>query len=369
MIKVVLLQPYNTPYRNPLFNEISSFPDIDLYVVYFGIREESRKWEYHYEPKFKEVQLKIKALKTGYESNSYRYNIFNIIKVLLKIKPKVIIGVPNKVGKIIGLLQPLFGYKLISWTEDTVVTTNGKKFKPKHKLTYYNKVKSFIVPGKLALEYLVFAGIKVNHSAVFYAPNTVDDEMFNFKPAITNQKFSKNLTHLNFLFAGHLTERKGIDLLYEAIKIINKRKYQYTYTFDLLGEIILERNGIKNINFHGFKNGKEYVDFFVKDQILILPSRQDCNPLVVIEALKSGMIILLSKGVGSYPEFTNGSGSSFEANSIKSIVEAIERILYLDSRNLIEMSKISYQIGQHITASNSASVFYEAIIHSLKSNN
>ena len=367
MINVVILQPYNCPYRNPLFNAIASFPDINLHVVYFGSRELSRKWEYNYEPAFKEVQLHVKTVSTGFESNNYKYSLINIIKVLVKIKPDVIIANSNKIGKLTGLLRTFFRYKLISWTEDTVATTNGRKYGLKHKLPFFNHVKSFIVPGKLALEQLVFAGIKVKHSSVFYAPNTIDDEMFNFKPAITNDKFSKNLTHLNFLFAGHLTERKGIDVLYEAIKILNKRKYQYTYHFDLVGEVILERNGIKNIEFHGFKNGKEYVDFFVNNQILILPSRQDCNPLVVIEALKSGMVILLSKGVGSYPEYTNGSGYSFEVNSFKSTANAIEKILFSDLRNLIEMSKISYQIGQHVTASNSASVFYEAITHALKS--
>ena len=367
MIKVIILQPYNCPYRNPLFNEIAGFADVSLYVVYFGSREQSRKWEYHYEPKFKEVQIKVKAVKTGYESNDYKYSFINNVKVLLKIRPDIIIGVPNKIGKIIGLLQPFFGYKLISWTEDTVVTTNGKKFSLKHKLTYYNKVKSFIVPGKLALEYLEFAGIKTKNSNVFFAPNTIDDEMFNFTPNIIDQKFNNDLTHLNFLFAGHHTKRKGVDLLYDAIDILNKRKYRYTYSFEMVGEAIIGRNDTQNINFHGFKNGKEYVDFLRKSHILILPSRQDCNPLVVIEALKSGMVILVSKGVGSYPEYTNGNGFSFEANSVESAVDAIEKILSSQLTDLIKMAKISYQFGQNITAKNSASAFYKAINHALKS--
>jgi len=367
MINVVILQPYNCPYRNPLFNEIARFPDINLFVVYFGSREKSRKWDYSYEPRFKEIQLKIKVKSTGFESNSYKYSIFNVIRVLLKIKPDVIIGVPNKIGKIIGLLRPLFGYKLISWSEDTVATTIGKKYALKHKLTYYNKVKAYIVPGKLAMEYLVFAGLKVKQADVFLAPNTIDDSSFNFKSDIISQKFGKNLTHLHFLFAGHLTERKGADLLYEAIKEINKKEYRYTYTFDMVGEAILKPNNINNIIVHGFKNGEEYTDFFKRNHLLILPSRQDCNPLVVIEALKAGLIILVSKGVGSYPEFTRGSGFSFEANSIESITKIISRVLNTDLPDLIEMSKNSYQLGQNITASNSAFAFYEAINHAFKS--
>jgi glycosyltransferase involved in cell wall biosynthesis len=366
MIKVIILQPYNTPYRNPFFNEIAGFPDIDLYVVYFGSREQSRKWEYNYEPKFKEVQLNIKIRQTDFESNLYKYSFFNIIQVLLSIKPNVIIGHPNKIGKIIGLLQPFFGYKLISWTEDTVVTMNGKKYGFKHKLTYYNKVKSFLVPGKLALEYLIYAGIKINDSNVFYAPNTIDDEMFNFNPDITNKKFSNDLRHLNFLFSGYHTKTKGVDLLYEAIYILNKKKYKYTFSFDMVGESIIKEDNIKNVTFHGFQNGKEYIDFFKKNNILVLPSRHDCNPLVVIEALKSGMIILVSKGVGSYPEYTNGNGFSFEANNVDSLVEAMEKILLLELPDLIKMSAISFQLGQNITAKHSASVFYKAIVHSLK---
>jgi glycosyltransferase involved in cell wall biosynthesis len=367
MINVVILQPYNCPYRNPLLNEIAKFPDIILYVVYFGSREKSRKWDYRYEPCFKEIQLKIKTKSTGFESNSYKYNFFNVVNVLLKTKPDVIIGVPNKIGKIIGLLRPLFGYKLISWTEDTVVTTNGKKFALKHKLTWYNKVKAYIVPGKLAREYLVFAGLSIKQEDVFLAPNTIDDSSFKFKPDIISQKFGNHLTHLQFLFAGHLTERKGVDLLYEAIKELNKKEYRYTYTFDMVGEAILKQNNINNIVIHGFKNGEEYTKFFKQNHILILPSRQDCNPLVIIEALKAGMIILVSEGVGSYPEFTNGNGFSFKANSIESITNTIEKVLNMDLVDLIEMSKISYQMGQNVTATNSALAFYEAINHAFKS--
>jgi glycosyltransferase involved in cell wall biosynthesis len=365
MIKVIILQPYNCPYRNPLFNELASFPDISLFVVYFGSREQSRKWEYHYNPAFKEVQIKVKTVKTGYESNDYKYSFTNIIKVLLEIRPDVIIGSPNKVGKLMGLLQPFFGYKLLSWTEDTVVTTNWKKYKLKHKLTYYNKVKSFIVPGKLALEYLLFAGIKIRDSQVFYAPNTIEDELFDCSPDIIDQKFSTHLTHLNFLFAGHHTERKGVDLLYDAVKVLNKKKYKYTYTFNMVGEVIIGQNDIKNIVFHGFKNGKDYVDYFNKSHILILPSRQDCNPLVVIEALKSGMVILVSKGVGSYPEFTNGNGFSFESNSVESTVQAIEKVLLSELSDLAKMAKISLEFGQQVTAKNSAAAFYKAIKHAL----
>jgi hypothetical protein len=366
MIKVIILQPYNCPYRNPLFNELAGLPDISLYIVYFGSREKSRKWEYNYNPAFKEVQLKIKTVETGYESNNYKYSFINILKVLLEIRPNVIIGSSTKVGKIIGILQPLFGYKLLSWTEDTIVTTNGKKYKLKHKLTYYNKVKSFIVPGKLALEYLLFAGIKIKDSQVFFAPNTIEDEQFNFSPSLIDQKFIKDLTHLNFLFAGHQTERKGVDLLYDAVNVINNKKYKYTYTFDMVGEAILRKDGIKNIDFHGFKNGKEYLDYFKKSHILILPSRQDCNPLVVIEALKSGMVILVSKGVGNYPEFTNGNGFSFEANSVEGTIEAIEKILTMELTELIKMAKISYELGQNVTPKNSALAFYDAIKYALK---
>jgi glycosyltransferase involved in cell wall biosynthesis len=87
----------------------------------------------------------------------------------------------------------------------------------------------------------------------------------------------------------------------------------------------------------------------------------------VIEALKSGMIILVSKGVGSYPEYANGNGFSFEVNSVDSIIEAIEKILSLELPYLIKMSSISYQLGQSITAKNSAFAFNQAIKHALQS--
>jgi glycosyltransferase involved in cell wall biosynthesis len=360
MKRVIILQPYNTPYRNSLFDEVASFPDIDLYVVYFGQKEESRKWDYTYNPKFKEIQLTVTTEKISYEHNEYYYNIFEVLKVLKKINPHVVIGDNNKVGTLYALCKYVLGYKLIHWTESTRVTSNDHIIKPKSKILFYYHVDGYIVPGKLAGEYLDFAGVNVSKQNLFYAANSIEDTNFKSDASLVYNKFT-NPSKIKFLFSGHLTQRKGADLLLNAIKIINQRDYFKKYEFNFVGDPVITDPTLENVNYHGFKNGNEYIEFFKASHVLILPSRYDCNPLVVVEALKSGNIILISDGVGNYPEYATTNGYSFQRNSVNAIVEAIDKILRSDINTLRNMALQSLKIGEEVTPKKSAEGFYKAI--------
>jgi len=43
--KVIIIQGYNTPYRNELFNLIADYEDIDLTLLYISQRGENKKWK------------------------------------------------------------------------------------------------------------------------------------------------------------------------------------------------------------------------------------------------------------------------------------------------------------------------------------
>ncbi|CAB1057632.1 hypothetical protein D1BOALGB6SA_2385 [Olavius sp. associated proteobacterium Delta 1] len=88
-IKVIIIQGYNTPYRNELFNTISDFEDVDLTLLYISKKGEDRKWREDLLPRFKEVPVRCKVSQTNYVKTHTRLNYIDfLIAVQNKLKIK-----------------------------------------------------------------------------------------------------------------------------------------------------------------------------------------------------------------------------------------------------------------------------------------
>lgn len=355
-IKVVIIQPYNTPYRNELFNQISSYKDIDLYLVYIEELSENRKWKEQLKSDFYEIQVKCITKKKSYEENSTKINLIDFLKVLYRINPDVII---SQLNKYTIFLKYAFFWKninLIHWSEGTIVTASGINwYNLPHYKTHLSLPKAFLFPGNLAKDYHNFCGFRLNENNVFYAPNSVD-EKFRIHENEFQEKFN-NLKPIKFLFIGSFVERKGFNILNKA----------FTELFIKYSNIELHVAGDgpikpldKAIN-HGFVNVEQAINLYKECHVFIMPSFLDCNPLSVIEAAKCGCILLLSDGVGNYFEMIDGNGEVFKLNDVNSLVRSIENIIKKDENEMLQMGQKSIGLSSAISHNNTAESFYNAI--------
>jgi glycosyltransferase involved in cell wall biosynthesis len=362
-MKICILQPYLAPYRLNLFDNIGMLNKDETIICYYSKFEKRRKWEENYTLTYcKEVFFNSFIIQTGYEKNIEIPNLVKILSFLIKEKPDVIVCFPNIFGLIILIMDVLFKYKLISWLESTKVTeSNTGYLKRKIRDLFWNKTSTFIVPGNETKDYLNSMGFPKNHQKLYFVPNSVNSE-FQIKSDELEKKFNNINKTLDFCFSGSLILRKGIDLLLEAIKIVNKEyNGKRKYNLNILGTGEFQVEQIDNVIWHGFQTGDSYIKTIMRSNVFILPSRSDCNPLTVIEALKSGCILVLSKNVGNASDFIQDNGFLIDDLSPRGISRYIISLLECSTEKLQYMSNISFSLGKNITQQNSAKKFISAL--------
>jgi glycosyltransferase involved in cell wall biosynthesis len=164
-------------------------------------------------------------------------------------------------------------------------------------------------------------------------------EIFNVKKCIS-------LRRNEFLFVGQIIDRKSILELISAYK--DYRLSGGTWSLRIIGSGNLENKLVQfpGLYYEGQKSPLEIVDFMNGAKCLVLPSKGDHWGTVVCDAAACGMIILISKYVGSHHDLLNGNG--FLLNSVKK--NEITHYLFETSR-LIELDLIAMSQRSTVVAS------------------
>lgn len=129
----------------------------------------------------------------------------------------------------------------------------------------------------------------------FVMPNGVDTNIFY-------PKFDEKHDKVKFLFVGALNSGKGLDILLPLIRSLNMPSAEFhIYGSGPLEEEIKET---KNIKYHGDINEDNKAKLYRECDVFIYPSRVDSFGIVVLEALASGLYVLLSDLLkGNFDDF------------------------------------------------------------------
>ncbi len=139
-----------------------------------------------------------------------------------------------------------------------------------------------------------------------------------------------------FLYIGRLSQEKNIALL---VHIFNKLPTEYRLNIVGTGPLEDELRAIANpnIRFIGQVENKNLKEYFLSNDIFILPSQSEPWGLVVEEAMYFGMPVMVSRSCGSSELVIDGvNGFIFDANCDKDISGCI---LNLDCDKYLEMCK------------------------------
>lgn len=162
-------------------------------------------------------------------------------------------------------------------------------------------------------------------------------------PEISARQLETNGT-IKLVFCGSLDERKGIDLLVEAVCGSELRKFDFHLL--ILGDGPLRQRlteqctnaSIKaKVDFLGARPRDECIRLMSECDVLVLPSRFDGWGAVVNEAMEVGLAIVVSDQVGSRrPLVQPGeNGLIFDSGNVDSLSNALQVIL---SDNMILQS-------------------------------
>lgn len=125
-----------------------------------------------------------------------------------------------------------------------------------------------------------------------------------FLPAVTNLQFpkiNKNNTSnksFQFLFIGRLENVKGVDILIKAARLLPTNKKWHisiggsgTKREEL--ELLVQQNNLsKNVSFLGAIDDKELALSMLSSDCLVIPSRSESLPLVLIEAANASLPVI-----------------------------------------------------------------------------
>jgi len=162
----------------------------------------------------------------------------------------------------------------------------------------------------------------------------------NFESAVRGE--SRN--QCTFLYLGRLSAEKGIHKIILAFKKIHNKGYKARLIIvgggSLKKQIIslVERLGLNNvIEIHGAIWGDRKWDFYVKSDALVLASKHEGFPRVVIEAFAAGKSVVVPR-IRGIPEVVTHGINGFVFENEEELVECMVKI--------IEKTKLARSIGK-----------------------
>jgi len=196
------------------------------------------------------------------------------------------------------------------------------------------------------ISYLIF---KLDHKVIFLS------EKFIFKNLPFSRKYivlanticnpfdnQLNRKRNNLLYISNYIEEKGILNLLESFKIVNNKMVLSCYgqfTSSGIKDKVLSYSS-KDIRINDYLNDEKLkYDIISSSYCLILPSHNEGQPLIILEAMSVGTIIIASK-VGDIPNML-GDQYPFlvEPNSTQDLVKAIKKISDLDLNEYFKLSE------------------------------
>lgn len=327
MKRVAIITNIPAPYRVDFFDFLQkNYKDYWFTIIYSSKNEDNRNWKID-ESKMNDcVFLTSKTIKIKKRYDNYYLHIpVGVSKVLNEIQPDVVVGSEYNPT----ILQAL-GYckrnkiPFVSWTDGTLFSERNRNFVQKFLRRFViSKASAYIASSTKSKEAQIYYGADEKKCHVSLL--SVDVEKYIQKPQGTGNG--------KILYVGSLIERKGVDLLLNALS-------RLTNPFDLylagggeelenLKRMAKELEIEEYVHFLGQLSREELLVHYANSDLFVLPTREDCFALVILEAICSGLPIVCSKYAdGAYDMIEDGNnGFIIDPYDADAFAEKIDLLL------------------------------------------
>ena len=153
---------------------------------------------------------------------------------------------------------------------------------------------------------------------------------------------------INILFVGRFDYQKGVDTLFEAIKLLSEED-KLKYNFNIVGESVegeFNKNLISNeieryVKFHGWLSKKDIAYQYALADCIVIPSRWEGFAMVPLEAMGHGTPVIASNIPPFLELIENGKyGIIFECDNPISLHNALKEI---DLKRLTSIREEAYR--------------------------
>lgn len=184
----------------------------------------------------------------------------------------------------------------------------------------------------ILLSWLLYPDVQkvVKRSQVLICPNGI--------PQTNSLAIERHNAVPRLLFLSNLIESKGVYVLLDACKLLNDKGLSFACDFvgaeskaisaSVFQSAVSERGLDGVVVYHGKKYGADKDAFWRNADIYVLPSFNDCYPLVLLEAMQYQLPIVTTDEGAIQDEVQDGvNGLVSERQNAESLALAIERLL------------------------------------------
>lgn len=356
MKKVALVLNIPTPYRAPVFQRISTQPDIDLHVIYFAHSEPDREWVLESNT-VSEIFLKSRMVRWRGRFIHFGGGVW---RELRRIKPDVVItGGYNPSHLIAFLYCVLTGVRHISNTDGDV--ESEKKLSTLHRILrriVSTRTHAYIGPSNSSL--MLFESWGVPRDRLFKAPLSVDNQAFN--------QGESGERDFDILFCGRLTAVKdplfALSVSAKVAEILNRSVRVLVLGSGPLADAVdnmAEDLSSLAVTRPGFVQPDEIAIWFQRCRLFLFPTDWDPWGLVVNEACAAGLPVLATPNAGAARELVeSGINGYVMTKSVQAWADQAAKLLDLPGLwdSMSERSRLKVET---YTYSASAEGYLEAI--------
>lgn len=365
MKRVAIITNIPAPYRVDFFEYLEkTYDEYEFTIIYSSKNEDNRKWDIDQEKMNQSIFLDSKTIKVKKRFDNYYLHIpVGVIKTLKKIKPDVVVGSEYNPT----IIQALYYCKrkkipFVSWTDGTLFSERNRNFVQKFLRRFVvARADAYIGSSTKSKEAQIYYGADESKCHISYL--AVDVEKYIQKPHGCGSG--------KILCVGSLIERKGVDLLFNALAKVNI-DFEVYLAGDGEEKIALsklaETLGIsKKVHFLGQLNRAELLQHYADSDLFVLPTREDCFALVILEAMCSELPIVCSKYAdGAYDLIQEGeNGFVIDPYNSEEFAEKMEAVLK-DQHLRNKMRTKSKEIVEKFRFINISKGYIEAIEASMK---
>ncbi len=219
--------------------------------------------------------------------------------------------------------------------------------------TFNKKLLSFFIKRMTGVIVLgeslknMFEGL-IENSKIFVCENGVQDEIIVSEEEI-EQKIEriKNSSKRKVLYLSNLMKEKGILELLKASEELSEEEFEFNLAGAIepsIKETIEEylKKDPNKIYYHGVVSGKEKKKLFLDNDIFILPSWDEGQPISILEAYATGCSVITDPNVGGIKDIFKDkiNGKKCRAKEYSSLIEnlnvnEIEISLYIKNNYLL----------------------------------
>ncbi|MCR5791171.1 MAG: glycosyltransferase [Lachnospiraceae bacterium] len=305
MKKVLIVTNQPAPYRVDFFAYLQKHfsQEYTFYILFSTTnRKTLRSWHAGTEKLKNTVFLKSKIVRLKKELDVREIIIsYGASRALSEIRPDVIVcSEYNSTSLIVKHYSRTHGIPFISWSD-------GTRFSERNISGLQKLFRKYIVRGSSAF---IASSTKTKENQIYLGARA--EQVYISELSIDRDRFIQNgtnkrdsiVSHISgqnrIIYVGSLIPRKGVDLLLQAVKLLEDVAWELYLVGDgserqALSLMAQELGISERVHFTGFLEGDALTELYAESAFFILPTREDCFGLVTLEAMNCGLPVISSK--------------------------------------------------------------------------